>query len=337
MNLVGLSNLGNTCFLNSVLQCLLNSTELTDYIHSKKYKDYVIESKEHKNHRLLVNEYNRLLNGIYEYKTDNPTKQIGNISPIAFKKTLQVLQHIYTGSQQHDAHECLVFILDIFHKGLIENVDLAYDKTRQSALNIQGSDNWIKFFKKEYSQIIDLFYGQEHMTTKCVNCNNVSHTFQPFSYIQLACHSTNGVMYDNLSDAFNAYTSCEQLDSNNEWKCDKCHQNVKALRDISIWKSPKYLIIHLNRFQKTHQGNRITIKKIGHKIDFPKTLKLSSVDGDYKIYGVVNHTGNINGGHYFSYIKNGNRWYNYNDTRVSEMNGNNIVTPNAYILFYKRA
>ena len=55
----------------------------------------------------------------------------------------------------------------------------------------------------------------------------------------------------------------------------------------------------------------------------------------YKLYGICNHIGNINSGHYTATIKNNNRWYNYDDDNITLLN-NNIITDKAYCLFYQK-
>ena len=57
----------------------------------------------------------------------------------------------------------------------------------------------------------------------------------------------------------------------------------------------------------------------------------------YDLYGIINHSGNLMGGHYWSYIKNANgNWYTFNDTIVKQMEVNKLISVNAYCLFYKK-
>ena len=57
----------------------------------------------------------------------------------------------------------------------------------------------------------------------------------------------------------------------------------------------------------------------------------------YELFGVCNHSGGCLGGHYTAFVKNANnKWYHFNDTSVSEINKNNIITNKGYCYFYKK-
>lgn len=65
--------------------------------------------------------------------------------------------------------------------------------------------------------------------------------------------------------------------------------------------------------------------------------KAAGISPIYDLYGVSNHFGSLNGGHYTAYGKNiDGRWYNFNDSSVSSSNANSVVTDAAYLLFYRR-
>ena len=104
-----------------------------------------------------------------------------------------------------------------------------------------------------------------------------------------------------------------------------------------IWKFPNILIIHLKRF--TNDG-----KKIVKLIDFPidnLDLKKYCIGYDKKksifsLVGICNHIGSLNSGHYYSYCKQNNDWYKFDDTSVSKINKDEIITKHAYCLFYKK-
>jgi ubiquitin C-terminal hydrolase len=57
----------------------------------------------------------------------------------------------------------------------------------------------------------------------------------------------------------------------------------------------------------------------------------------YDLYGICNHSGGVQGGHYTSFIKNANgKWYHFNDTNVTEIEENKLISPKAYCLFYRK-
>ena len=136
---------------------------------------------------------------------------------------------------------------------------------------------------------------------------------------------------------------CKICKESVKWTCDKCMKNVQAQRKLTLHKLPKVLIICLKRFSKKiitiNNVQAVQNQKIVSNVDCPISLNVSLYTnstcdvGVYRLQGIVNHTGGLSGGHYFAYTKNANgKWYEYNDASVREIQ--NIITPNAYLLFY---
>jgi hypothetical protein len=139
----------------------------------------------------------------------------------------------------------------------------------------------------------------------------------------------------SLYDCFKNFGQFEKLDSSNEWFCTSCKKHQKAGKKIEIYKTPAVLIIHLKRF-KNH--------KITNLVDFPvNNLILDGLVGSetelvYDLVGVANHSGALDYGHYYAYVKNpiAKRWYKFDDSHVTQIGVNEIVTNTAYILIYRR-
>jgi ubiquitin carboxyl-terminal hydrolase 4/11/15 len=142
----------------------------------------------------------------------------------------------------------------------------------------------------------------------------------------------------NIYDCFEQLTKPERLDEQNEWYCPKCKQFQRANKKIDIYKTPNILIIQLKRF-----NNR---RKIDTTVDFPiNNLDISkyviSKNNDelkYDLFAIGNHFGSMGFGHYIAYCKNhfDNVWYEFNDSSVSMVNENHLISSSAYTLFYKR-
>lgn len=154
----------------------------------------------------------------------------------------------------------------------------------------------------------------------------------------------------DLSECLSNFIKPEILDDENMWYSPFAKKKVNATKNISIWESPKILIIHLKRFKKNMYGS---VEKLTNKVNFPiEGLDISEylhnssncVNKLYDLFAINNHTnfnkfgfGGISFGHYYSYCKNitNNKWYNYNDESVNEISIDNIISNEAYILFYK--
>ena len=154
----------------------------------------------------------------------------------------------------------------------------------------------------------------------------------------------------SIEKCFNEFSKEEKLDHDNLWNCPNCNKSLQANKKIELYNLPKILIIHLKRFNNN--------RKINSLIDFPlKDLDLNKYinkekdennnnksipEKKYDLFGVVNHYGSLEYGHYTSFCKNqhNNNWYEYNDRIVNEIPAEKeketIVSPNAYILFYRQ-
>ena len=107
-------------------------------------------------------------------------------------------------------------------------------------------------------------------------------------------------------------------------------------KNIIFWSLPDILVITLKRFSNMNRKNKSLIDFPLYDLDLSKYVvgynKSSYV---YDLYGVCNHSGGVSGGHYTAHVKNANgNWYNFNDTNVSRISENKIVSTMAHIVFF---
>ncbi|KAF4553390.1 Ubiquitin carboxyl-terminal hydrolase-like protein 14 [Elsinoe fawcettii] len=147
----------------------------------------------------------------------------------------------------------------------------------------------------------------------------------------------------SLEDCFAETARTETLSEENAWYCNRCKELRRADKTLEIWTAPDILVLHLKRFS----GERYRRDKVDVLVDFPlEGLDLSSrvglqEDGKgylYDLFAVDNHYGGLGGGHYTAYARNfwDGKWYDFNDSFVSQTNPASVVTPAAYLLFYRR-
>ncbi|CAF4316324.1 unnamed protein product [Rotaria sp. Silwood2] len=146
-----------------------------------------------------------------------------------------------------------------------------------------------------------------------------------------------------LSDCFKYFTKKEVLSDDDLWKCPKCNELKKATKKFDIWILPKVLIVQLKRFNYT----RYFRDKIDLFVDCPlQDLDLSQfvlnpaekLKAKYDLIAVSNHMGYLGGGHYTAYAKNCNdkKWHVFNDSYVSEIYQDRIISEDAYVLIYQQ-
>lgn len=187
--------------------------------------------------------------------------------------------------------------------------------------------SWIEKIGNEYSNIINLFYGQSITQIICGHCKNITHNYEIYSNIMLPItNSTN-----TLEDCFKLYFKDEFLNEEIEWRCDECKYKVKSKKTIKLWRNPKILIISLKRFTFNLEKNNkiITIPDILDLYQFT----LSRYNSKYILTSIAYHYGSSNEGHYVALCKHpDNKWYCIDDLGISEIS--NIDFGAGYVFFY---
>lgn len=176
--LVGLTNLGNTCYMNSSIQCLSNTYELTKFFLDRKYKSLI--DKEVKN---PLGTEGRLVQAWAKLITEMWKNSNGVVRPDLFKRILGQYNVTFEGYGQHDSQECINTILDFMTEDLfkkdkkpyVEQTDADGKSDAEASL-----EAWNKHIYRNESVICDLFHGQFKSTLICAICNRVSITFDPF-------------------------------------------------------------------------------------------------------------------------------------------------------------
>jgi len=330
--LTGLSNLGNTCFINSAMQVLSHTYELNNLLNKLECKiNNNIESP-------LLTEWIELKNIMW---SENCT-----VSPKTFIKTIQSVSKQkgldnFIGYQQNDLPEFLLFVIDCFHMALSREVNMNISGkvvNKTDKLAVECFKMIKNIYSNEYSEIWDLFYGIHVSQIISLEDNSVlSNSPEPYFIINLPIPSN--VKTPTLINCFDLYHEGEILQDDNAWYNEKTKQKQPVKKQISYWSFPKILVIDVKRFNSNNKKNQILI-------DFPLTnLDLSKYMIGYKtdkcvydLYGICNHSGSALGGHYTSFIKNANgKWYHFNDTIINEVTVlENLISPKAYCFFYRK-
>uniref|UniRef100_A0A4W6CEN2 Ubiquitin carboxyl-terminal hydrolase 8 n=1 Tax=Lates calcarifer TaxID=8187 RepID=A0A4W6CEN2_LATCA len=332
-SLTGLRNLGNTCYMNSILQCLCNTPAMADYFNNNYYLEDINRYNILGHKGEVAEEFGVIMKALWAglYKC---------ISPRDFKITIGKINEQFAGYDQQDSQELLLFLMDGLHEDLNKADNRKrYKEEENDHLDDQTAADlaWSKHKLLNESIIVALFQGQFKSTVQCQTCHRKSRTFETFMYLSLPLASTSKC---SLQDCLRLFSKEERLTDNNKVFCRHCKAHRDSSKKLEIWKVPPILLVHLKRF--SYEGR--WKQKLQTSVDFPlDNLDLAQyVIGPkhnlkrYSLYGVSNHYGGLDGGHYTAYCKNSHRqrWYKFDDHEVSEISTSSVKSSAAYILFY---
>ena len=329
--LSGLTNLGNTCFLNSTMQVLSHTYELNNFLNMKTYN------------KLLNKKYDSILLLEWDSLRELLWKENCIVSPIKFVSVVQKLakikgQELFTGFNQNDLPEFLIFVIDCFHNALSREVNMTIQgeaKDNKDNIAVKCFERIKQMYEKDYSEIWNMFYGiHVSQLENAVTNEVVSITPEPYFIINLPIPENN--KEPSLIDCFDLYVEGELLDG---VKSEKTGEIYEARKKLMFWSFPNILVIDIKRFNSDNRKKQVFVDFPLENLDLSKyVIGYNNVTYVYDLYAVCNHSGSSLGGHYTSFVKNANgKWYHYNDTSVSEVSlSQQIKTPKAYCFFYRK-
>ncbi|QQP50567.1 UBPY -like protein [Caligus rogercresseyi] len=196
---------------------------------------------------------------------------------------------------------------------------------------------WDHELRVDKSFIRTTFYGQRKSTLQCLSCNYESCRYD--SFIELSLELPPGNRKVTLSECIKLYLDPVYV----TWTCSKCKHNGRSLKKFDLVKLPLILTIHLARFFNDglwRKKQNVVEFDLEH-VDFGRYVT-SSEEGtlntlsDFSLYGVCNHFGSMEGGHYTAYCYSQvySKWHKYDDNEVHEIDRSKVVTAAAYVLFY---
>ena len=268
------------------------------------------------------------------------------------------LEELFRG--QNDPHEFVTYLLDKLHSSRSSQIELNLTPNQGNSEEDKIYNEYIKEFKmrneKDFSFFTQELYYYILNVTKCSKCGHQNYSFSPNNHIlSLTIKKQSKISIFNCLDEL---FSTEILEEG--YKCDKCKNDKMNIIEKKILSKPKDIVLQLNRFETDMFGNS---RKINDQVDYPLDLNINNYclfnnqSNNYILYGVINHQGSINSGHYYSFTRDINYnnnydfnkesgpdnqiyqisdWYLCNDEHVSPIKTNDVLNnSNAYMLFYQ--
>ena len=350
--LIGLQNIGATCYMNATIQCLVNIKELTNYLLNANNFSEIL-----KNIKIceLLGSYCQLLQ-----KLCCDQYVINSYPPDDFKNILSIKNPLFEGIQANDSKDLIYFLLEDFNKEL-NNLNLKINKN----LIQNSNDDWIddskqsnrelmfetfiKTYSSENNNIIPkLFFSLIENETICNGCNTRKYNYQIVFSLELSLEVIYNKIYGNqnmnigkktldLLLCLSNYNETNYFTGENAMYCNICQKQQESIYHKRIHSLSPILIIILNR----GKGNQFDCDvNFPDHLNFQQNVINPSINVSYKLIGVVTHFGTSDmGGHFIAYCKHRvlNEWYCYNDAAVSKLSDpkNEYKNGVPYILFYE--
>ena len=317
---MGLKNIGNTCFMNSSLQCIIHIKQIY-----QKFKDVKLNALCSALKEIMYNTYDKP----HPPKYFEP-KEIFNIMSSHFPK--------YKTKRQQGANEFITHFLSILHDELnsTSHNEKSFNPLSDEILQKKFTKKQ-SFYHDNKSIIVDLFYGNSALLDKCEKGHIINALFSIFNILELSIYQDKKKKEIQLEDLIKSYSS--KTDAKYSTKCPKCKstKEVQIYNENKIIHTPDILIIYINKVIENYYYN--------NKIIFPSILDLTK-EMDYEkeknqkfnLIGIINHSGSENAGHYTANCKNfiDNIWYEYNDIFAYEIENIPKESEKVMILFYER-
>ena len=325
--------------MNSILQCLLHIPQLTGFFIKKYPEEKSILRKineETETKGMLCEKYYNIVNKIYQgYKN--------YIEPEDFNKFLSKANGQFAQYEANDAKDLLLYLFQAMHVELnylgdqkLKNVPKCNQLIERESFNFFMTVN----NSLNLSIISYLFYGVHKSVTICKGCNNALYNFQYFQFLSFPTFNYKDKIF-NIYQGFKDFIKQEEMTGDNKCYCQKC----KGLRDAKvitkIYFAPPYLIINFDygknkkyKPKKVNFGGIIDIKDFLDNYNNEK----NPPSVHYQLIAVSTHIGRSGStGHYITYCKNNDdKWYEFNDYKVSPASSDEINSNSPYLLVYKK-
>jgi ubiquitin C-terminal hydrolase len=318
MNQFRFNNRGNNCYLNSVLQILLNNGYFELVFEKFSFQNMIFD----------------LLKKVY------CARQTGQL-PIDSGVIKTVLAHfdtdanrLFGNNNQQDAHEAIVKILDIVHMSCKYTGVMGYSDTIPAMSEPEVITALNKDTEKFGSSFITKFYsGQFKTIINCKNCDYKNVVYESFNNISISITS------DSVVKCFRDFMNPEVID---DFVCEKCKSRNSIHKRTVLSRFPHVLILCIKRFSLGKKIKDIIKidKNLKIKINTPVDSSASTshiIEYNYEMSGLVHHTGgSIESGHYSADILISGEWYSVDDEFCRKVSEPPMYSKDCYIVVYNR-
>jgi ubiquitin C-terminal hydrolase len=318
-----LENISNTCYMNSIIQCLSNN---------HPFRQYVTELDPETKFKVLYH-FTNLIKGMWKgnYK----------ITPTNFYKSFIAQFPQYKVHHQHDARDFLFDLLTEVSSSLEQKCIGITPSVYSNKHYINALQEWRNYFENKSSHVIDNFYGQYLKKFTCSTCSNIYYKYDVFLTINIDAieASVEDLIYSGLSlDYING--TCENCIKDFEGEdLDDIPDHLKNPEhsiETLLYKLPQTLIVSVNCFNSSLQKIYKQVK-INETIDLYKKFVCNTDEVCvYKLSSIVYHQGDLNSGHYFTVVFKDDKYHIFNDHEIQKDVNISKIKSIPYIIMYEK-
>ena len=350
--LVGLRNVGSTCFMNATLQCLLHISELSLYFLNEFPNDCQTLKFKNKNSHAkgdISKAYYDIVKGvdlINSEKSKTNNNFMNNFysyaySPNEFKRILGNYNSQFSLNEANDSKDLILYLLQTFHEELNYFGDVPFPTNIIQPRQVDRV-NYFNYFMSTYnfqnfSIVSKLFFGTYETMTQCSLCKNIFYNYQKFEFISFGTQKYKNDIF-NIYSGFNDYQEIQYLTGNNQYYCQICQKLCDATICCKIIQPPNKLVINIDYGKnKKYEVRQLVFDEmidITNYINFNFGKRII-----YRLLGVCTHLGFSGAsGHYIAYCRNNRtgKWYNFNDSSCRECSMHEIYGGSPYLLLYEQ-
>jgi ubiquitin C-terminal hydrolase len=348
----GIVNLGLTCYANAVMQAMRHCKKVPWILEEGRYSS--LFKKDAEGLRNLQQNTVKSFANTVQLLQQCKMRQSVRPADLWRKFHACIEEHSYGAFEKfkvkecHDSHEYYICLLDILHESMSQEVEMRIirepPKTPKDEHCIQALNAWKTHFSKTYSPLVELFYGLYHYVITCKGCGNCSHRWEAFTEMK-------GIPPDNsrepsdLLDMIRAEFSPTVI---GDYDCEKCRAGgrTEATQTVSIWRFPRYLVVHLKRFgnngRKIHTPLAALPNQGESPISFESFLSAETPERSgscsYKLVSIVDHHGHSMAGHYTAQCRSTadeTKWHMFDDESCAPI-PNPVFGSSTYLMWFER-
>ena len=315
----GLRNLGNTCYFNAALQCLLHAPQLTNYFLSSEGCVHEDLQRKRLNACAVATEYGALTAAYWR----DPTSPL-DTAPL--HAAVAKVHRPFARAGQHDAHEAIVVLLKCLHDALAKTKPVPQSLAAAHVC----TEAWDAAAAHDgYSMLAEIFQGQMEVSVEedARGGSYANTTHQHFWDLSMSIDDAS-----SIQQAVQRHLQAEKVEG---YRLDDGRCVEVTLTKTLLW-LPLVLVVHFKRFDGARR------RKIDKFVDYSVDMDLSgavrsNVPCRYSLFAVCLHSGDLAAGHYSALCEVHGHWFHANDdvsTPVEDLNA--LIQRDAYVLMYKR-